>query len=31
MLRWAPLTASKTIGSGDTASFAIGALTQTED
>lgn len=31
MLRWAALTASKTIGSGDTASFAIGALTMTED
>lgn len=31
MLRWAALTAPKTIGSGDTASFAIGALTQTED
>lgn len=31
MLRWAALTASKTIGSGDTASFAIGALQMTED
>lgn len=31
MLRWAILTASKAIGNGDTASFAIGALTQTED
>lgn len=31
MLRWAALTASKTIGSGDTASFAIGALSMTED
>lgn len=31
LLRWAALTASKTIGSGDTASFAAGALTITED
>ena len=31
MLRWAALTASKAIGSGDTASFAIGALSMTED
>jgi len=31
MLRWAALTVSKTIGSGDTASFAIGALAMTED
>lgn len=31
MLRWAALTVSKTIGSGDTAAFAIGALAQTED
>ncbi len=31
MLRWAVLTASKTIASGDTASFAAGSLTVTED
>lgn len=31
MLRWAALTTSKTISSGDTASFAAGAITVTED
>lgn len=31
MLRWGALTTSKTIGSGDTASFAAGALVTTED
>lgn len=31
LLRWNALTASKTIGSGDTASFAAGALVCTED
>jgi hypothetical protein len=31
LLRWGALSASKTIGSGDTASFAAGALTVTED
>lgn len=31
LLYWADLTTSKTIGSGDTASFAVGALTCTED
>jgi hypothetical protein len=31
MLFWAILTNSKTIGSGDTASFAAGALVHTED
>jgi hypothetical protein len=31
LLRWAALTTSKTIGSGDTASFAAGALVCTED
>jgi hypothetical protein len=31
LLRWAVLTASKTIGSGDTASFAAGALVCTQD
>lgn len=31
MLRWAALTTSKAIGSGDTASFAAGALVDTED
>jgi hypothetical protein len=31
MLRWAALTTSKTVASGDTASFAIGALSMTED
>lgn len=31
LLFWAPLTASKTVGSGDTASFAAGALVHTED
>jgi hypothetical protein len=31
MLRWAALGASKTIGTGDTASFAAGALVLTED
>jgi len=31
MLRWAPLTTAKAIGSGDTASFAIGALVTSED
>lgn len=31
MLRWAPLTTAKAIASGDTASFAIGSLTTTED
>jgi hypothetical protein len=31
MLRWAALGASKTIGTGDTASFAGGALVLTED
>lgn len=30
LLYWADLTASKTVGSGDTASFAVGALTVTE-
>lgn len=31
LIRWAVLTNSKTIGSGDTASFAAGALVFTED
>lgn len=31
LLRWAALTTSKTIGSGDTPSFAAGALVCTED
>ncbi len=31
LLRWGALTTSKTIGSGDTASFAIGALVCTEE
>ena len=31
LLFWAPLTTSKTINSGDTVSFAIGALTYSED
>jgi hypothetical protein len=31
LLRWAALGASKTIGAGDTPSFAAGALTLTED
>ena len=31
LLFWAALTASKTIGSGDTASFAAGSLVHTED
>jgi hypothetical protein len=31
MLSWAALTASKAIGSGDTASFAAGSLVATED
>lgn len=31
LLRWAALTTSKTIGNGDTASFAAGALVCTED
>jgi hypothetical protein len=31
LLRWAALTTSKTIGSGDTASFAAGSLVCTED
>jgi hypothetical protein len=31
LLFWAALTTSKTIGSGDTASFAVGALVHTED
>lgn len=31
LLRWAALTTSKTIGSGDTASFAAAALVCTED
>lgn len=31
LLRWAALGASKTIASGDTASFAAGALVLTED
>jgi hypothetical protein len=31
LLFWAALTASKTVGSGDTASFAAGALVHTED
>lgn len=31
LLRWAALTTSKTIASGDTASFAAGALVLTED
>jgi hypothetical protein len=31
MLRYGALTNSKTIGTGDTASFAAGALTTTED
>jgi hypothetical protein len=31
LLWWGSLTASKTIGSGDTASFAAGALTLTDD
>lgn len=31
MLFWNALTTSKTVGSGDTASFAAGALVHTED
>jgi len=31
MLMWGALTATKTVGNGDTASFAAGALTLTED
>ena len=31
LLRWAALGTSKAIGTGDTASFAAGALTLTED
>ena len=31
ILMWGTLTASKAVGSGDTASFASGALTLTED
>lgn len=31
LLRWGALTTSKTISSGDTASFAAGSLTTTED
>lgn len=31
LLRWAALTTSKTVGSGDTPSFAAGALVFTED
>lgn len=31
LLRWAALTASKVIGSGDTAAFAAGTLVFTED
>jgi hypothetical protein len=31
LLRWAALGSSKTIGNGDTASFAVGALVCTED
>jgi hypothetical protein len=31
ILMWGDLTASKTVNSGDTASFASGALTLTED
>jgi hypothetical protein len=31
LLRWAALGTSKTIGNGDTASFAVGALVCTED
>lgn len=31
LLYWAPLTTSKTIGSGDTAAFAAGSLVVTED
>jgi len=31
LLRWANLSASKAVGSGDTARFASGALTFTED
>lgn len=31
LLFWAALTASKAVGSGDTASFAAGALVHTED
>lgn len=31
LVYWGDLTASKVIGSGDTASFAIGALTITQD
>lgn len=31
MLRWAALTASKTVGTGDVVSFAAGALVLTED
>jgi hypothetical protein len=31
MLRWAALTTSKTIGSGDVASFPVGNLVLTED
>jgi len=31
LLRWAPVTTQKTIGSGDTASFPAGSLVCTED
>jgi hypothetical protein len=31
LLYWADLTASKTINAGDTVSFAVGAITVTED
>lgn len=31
MLRWGALTTSKTIQSGDTASFPIGSIVETED
>jgi hypothetical protein len=31
ILMWGALTTSKAVGSGDTASFASGALTLTED
>ena len=31
LLYWADLTASKAVGAGDTASFAAGALTVTQD
>lgn len=31
LLRWAAVTTSKTVASGDTASFAAGALVLTED